>query len=258
VTAERLTPPSINEPAHTPGATLKLSAVLCGSFRRDVDGLARVYSQLSAAYEVLSPTSLAFVNPGHEFVRLAAEVDEAVGSIERRHLLAITKSDFVWLHAPDGYVGSSASLEIGHAHALGIPVFSTLPPTDLTLASLIHVVDGPEDVARSLSAEPGHGLQALQRYYGRVAARRGWADESAQDTLLLLTEELGELARAIRKSSGLARDGDWTQDPVETELADVQLYLVHLANVLGVDLANAVSDKERTNAQRVARRPSAA
>ena len=36
------------------------------------------------------------------------------------------------------------------------------------------------------------------------------------------------------------------------ELADVQLYLLHLANVMGLDLANAVTDKERKNAERFA------
>ena len=39
------------------------------------------------------------------------------------------------------------------------------------------------------------------------------------------------------------------EDPV-AELADVALYVVHLANVLGIDLGAAVSAKEQANAKR--------
>ena len=64
--------------------------------------------------------------------------------------------------------------------------------------------------------------------------------------MLLLTEEVGELARAIRKRVGLARSGGSASDPA-AELADVQLYVLHLANVIGVDLADAVAAKEQVN-----------
>lgn len=235
-----------------------LRVVLCGSFRRDPQGLRRAFIRLGERHEVLSPHGLDFVNPGSEFVRLAHEADDSVDDIEQRHLRAITDADFVWLHAPAGYVGSSASLEIGHAQALGVPVFSDTTPADATLAALVRTVDGPEGVGDALTALPGKGLQALQGYYGRAAARRGWGSESAQDTVLLLTEELGELARAVRKHSGIARDGSWSAEAVGAEIADVQLYLVHLANILNVDLAMAVSDKERVNAARVADRATAA
>lgn len=236
----------------------RLKTVLCGSYRRDPDGLRRTFGRLAERYDVLSPAGLDFVNPGHEFVRLAHETDETVEAIERRHLQAITGADFVWLHAPDGYVGSSAALEIGHAQALGIPVLAETVPADVTLAALVAAVPGPESAADVVAARPGQGLQALQGYYGRAAARRGWDGESAQDTLLLMTEELGELARAVRKSAGIARDGEWTSAPVGAEMADIQLYLVHLANVMGIDLADAVSEKELVNAQRVAARTTAA
>lgn len=235
-----------------------LTTVLCGSYRRDPAGLRSVFARLRDRYDVLSPSGLDFVNPDQEFVRLAHESEDSVQAIEQRHLQAITSADFVWLHAPGGYIGSSAALEIGHAQALGIPVFSETVPSDVTLATMVRVVPGPEAVGQALTVLPGQGLQALQLYYGRAAARRGWDTESAQDTLLLLTEELGELARAVRKTSGIARDGEWGTRPIGAEIADVQLYLVHLANVLGVDLAVAVSDKERVNAERVASRTTAA
>lgn len=228
----------------------QLRGVLCGSFRRDPEGLKGAFSSLRREYAVLSPSSTEFVNPGDPFVRLADELDDSVAEVEGRHLDAIAQADFVWLHAPHGYVGLSASLEIGHARALGIPVFTSDAVTDATLSAFIQVVESPTEVSNVLRAEPGSGLTGLQSYYRRTAARRGWGGESARDTLLLITEEVGELARAVRKSEGLARDTGYAGVDAASELADVQLYLVHLANTLGVDLAMAVTDKERVNERR--------
>jgi NTP pyrophosphatase (non-canonical NTP hydrolase) len=98
---------------------------------------------------------------------------------------------------------------------------------------------------------PGRGIDRLQRYYRLAASRRGWDKESPRDALLLLTEELGELARAVRKLEGLDRNHDLDEiGNVGEELADLQLYIVHLANTLGLELANAVTTKEQVNARR--------
>ncbi|CAN5452012.1 hypothetical protein BH10ACT7_BH10ACT7_25080 [soil metagenome] len=235
-----------------------LRVVLCGSYRRDREGLEKAFDELRADYALLSPASLDFVDPGAEFVRLIDEFDKSVLDVESNHLRAIAEADFVWLHDPEGYVGSSATMELGHARALGIPVFASERPGDETIAAFVTVVDSPRDVSREFKASPGHGLSALQSYYRRTAERRGWAGESARDTMLLITEEIGELARAVRKSEGLARDGGYDGVSAAEEIADVQLYLVHLANALGVDLATAVSDKERINAERHATSAAAA
>ena len=223
---------------------------LCGSFRRDPEGLAHTLTALRLSYVVLSPSSVEFVDPSASFVRLEHELDDSVVDIETRHLSAISEADFVWLHAPAGYVGPSASLELGHARALGIPVFTDVDLEDELLRSLVTKVDSVSAVAASITTDPGSGLAGLQSYYRRTAARRGWDGESARDTLLLITEEVGELARAVRKSEGLSRDGGYSGVDAANELADVQLYLVHLANSLGVDLAAAVTAKEKLNAAR--------
>ena len=227
-----------------------LRVVLCGSYRRERAGLEASFRILNEEFAVLSPASIDFVDPSAEFVRLADELNRSVFDIESNHLRAIGEADFVWLHAPDGYVGASATLELGHAQALGIPVFSAERPTNETIAAFVQVVKSPRDVPSLMNPSPGQALATLQSYYRRIAARRGWADEGPRDTMLLITEEVGELARAIRKSEGLARDGGYVGVDAAEELADVQLYLVHLANALGVDLASAVSEKERVNAAR--------
>ena len=43
-------------------------------------------------------------------------------------------------------------------------------------------------------------LKQLQNYVDEMVNIRGFADETPQDCLLLLTEELGELAKEVRKS----------------------------------------------------------
>lgn len=73
-------------------------------------------------------------------------------------------------------------------------------------------------------------LQALiRRMYGDKDDRRG-----PEGTFLWLTEEVGELAAAIR-----GRD----PDELAGEFADVIAWLATLANVVNVDLTSAVHSK---------------
>jgi NTP pyrophosphatase (non-canonical NTP hydrolase) len=232
-----------------------LRVVLTGSYRRDPNGLSAVFAQLIAlGCTLASPESVDFVTERNGFVLTESEIGSEPHSIEDLHLDAMRAADFVWLHSPDGYIGLSASLELGFAIALGIPVFTATPPADPIAASYVVVVGGPEEAVDRAKAEliaaPGTGLRALQLYYDLTAKRRGYDKESPQDTMLLLTEELGELARAVRRHVGLQRAGGYLDESVGEEVADVQLYLVHLANVLGTDLARAVTEKERANSQR--------
>lgn len=231
------------------------AAVVCGTFHRDLDGLKRDYDELLAIGTlVLSPVDLDFTGEREGFVYAAHEAHRSPEEIETDHLAAIASADFIWLHAPEGYVGLSASMELGVAHALGRPIFGRGRPQDVTLREFVEAVDSPEQavklVQESLTTTPTLGIAALQRYYATVAVRRGYASESIQDCMLLLTEEVGELARAVRKQVGLIRDSSAPVHEAAVELADLQLYLVHLANVMGVDLGQAVLAKEETNARR--------
>ncbi len=237
------------------GVGERLKAVLSGSFRTDATGLRQAYRDLQAVgCEVLSPSGTEFVAEVDGFVFTPADIGDRPSEIEERHLKCMRAADFVWLHAPDGYVGASASLEIGYAHALGLPVFADVLPADASMSAMVHRVESVEEAWRlageSAMSDPGRPLRALQDYYATVANRRGYDRETAQDTMLLLTEELGELARAVRKYVGLVREGGYDQTDVGEEIADVQLYLVHLANVLGADIAKSVTRKERINSER--------
>jgi NTP pyrophosphatase (non-canonical NTP hydrolase) len=70
--------------------------------------------------------------------------------------------------------------------------------------------------------------------------------------MLLMVEEVGELAKALRKYVGLKIDQQKAANytSVEEEVADVFIYLLALCNVLKIDLFTALKNKELKNEQR--------
>lgn len=113
--------------------------MLCGSYKRDREGLFRAYDELVVTgCQVLSPQRMQFDDAA--FVRDTAEQGISSRAIEAYHLLAICKADFVMIYAPDGYVGLSAAMEIGFATAQKCPVFSRTAPQDIALRGLVKVV----------------------------------------------------------------------------------------------------------------------
>jgi NTP pyrophosphatase (non-canonical NTP hydrolase) len=129
---------------------------------------------------------------------------------------------------------------------LGLRVFAAELPHELALADLVRRCDSPEGAVALLESDsrdaPSHTLLALQSYYVRAAEDRGWSQETPTATLELLKGEVEELEAAME-------DGD-DVNATALELADVQLYVVHLANVLGLDLSEAVREKEQINRAR--------
>ncbi|USN53503.1 MAG: hypothetical protein H6760_05105 [Candidatus Nomurabacteria bacterium] len=103
-------------------------------------------------------------------------------------------------------------------------------------------------MSMQLSHNPS--LSELQEYFQRVLTERGFDDESVKDKLVLLMEEIGELARAIRKSEGLAMADDTKRSEAAEEIADCIIYLTDIANKLSIDLPQALRAKEEKNQQR--------
>ena len=64
-----------------------------------------------------------------------------------------------------------------------------------------------------------------------------------------LTEEVGELAKAIRKDIRL-KDSESIKGTVEEELYDVIYYVVCLANLYDIDLEECMRLKEKLNAEK--------
>ena len=104
-----------------------------------------------------------------------------------------------------------------------------------------------------LHLRPNPTLGDLQQYMRDMAAERGFTNQTPLQTYLLLSEELGELAKCIRKSHGnMAIDSGKTYNlDAASEIADIIIVLTSLANQLGIDMEQAFRAKEEHNKQRV-------
>ncbi|MBT9237832.1 MazG nucleotide pyrophosphohydrolase domain protein [compost metagenome] len=93
--------------------------------------------------------------------------------------------------------------------------------------------------------------QALEQF----ASDRNWAQfHSPKNLVMALSGEVGELTEVFQwlsedASKSAARNPE-TAQAVEDELADVLMYLVRLASVLGVDLDAAAQRKLRLNGEK--------
>jgi NTP pyrophosphatase (non-canonical NTP hydrolase) len=240
--------------------TLPVKVVVSGSYKRAVDALRTDFDYFGGAgCTVLSPRSLDFTRTEEGFVFTAEDDRRPARDVELGHLRAIGSADFVWLHAPGGYIGQSGAMELGYALAMSVPVFCRERPTDVTLREFVTVVDHPRRALECQTGAPSTyeattsvfaSLSRMQRYYQWASAKRGFAKETLTDAMVLVTEEIGELARAVRQTVQITRHGRPTNASLPSELADVFLYLLHMASIANVDFARAVADKEIVNGER--------
>src|SRR6266567_2495341 len=94
-------------------------------------------------------------------------------------------------------------------------------------------------------------LKDLQSYVELICQERGWTKDSPSEKFVLFIEEVGELAKAMRKTVGLYEEKAKPRDiSLEEEFADVLSYLLDLANCFQVDLEQAFRAKEQINQSR--------
>ncbi len=96
-------------------------------------------------------------------------------------------------------------------------------------------------------------LREVQEYIKKVIEIRGFNKQSPEQTMLLLTEEVGELAKAIRKDkTKMCIDNNKINnyDTIESEVADVFIVLSTICNELNIDLYSAIKNKEKENINR--------
>lgn len=93
-------------------------------------------------------------------------------------------------------------------------------------------------------------LKRIQGYIWQMNIDRGFNLEDPAKKMLMLTEEVGEVARAIRKLSGMKFDDATNQSNLAEELADVFIILLGLASLTNIDLAESVKLKEEKNQER--------
>lgn len=96
-------------------------------------------------------------------------------------------------------------------------------------------------------------LNEMQAYIKNIISIRGFSEQKVQDTMLLLFEETGKLAKAIRKTiPNFAIDYKKIENytDIEEEIADVFIVLTSICNKLNINLYDAIKNKEEKNIKR--------
>ena len=95
-----------------------------------------------------------------------------------------------------------------------------------------------------------NNIDKIQEYIKKVIEIRGFANQRVQDIMLLLSEETGELAKAIRKTlpeASIDYNKIENYTSIEEEIADVFIVLVSICNKLNINLYKAFENKEKKN-----------
>ena len=97
-------------------------------------------------------------------------------------------------------------------------------------------------------------INEIQSYIKEVMQIRGFNKEKSSDKILLLVEEVGELAKAIRRNEsklGIDKTKEYNYSSVESEIADVFIVLLSICDILNIDLLKAFLNKEEENIKRI-------
>ncbi len=183
-----------------------LTAAVSGSFHRHMQAISAAVNELAAlSVRVLSPADPRIVAHQGEFLFVASDPVRSVRLVQDRHLESIRAADFVWLVCPDGYVGQSASMEIGFAAAARVPIFGAHAPGDLTLRQYV-------TIARTLS----DAVRAVRRNSRRRHSEGFLIDPHAS---------IGQAHRILERiGTALTRDGAWKKPArsLHCEVANLQ------------------------------------
>ncbi len=93
-------------------------------------------------------------------------------------------------------------------------------------------------------------LPDFQTYIVEMETERGFITQNIVQKCLLLSEEVGELCKAIRHQDGMIVDAALKETHAAHECADVLMILLSIANRLNIDLEQAFREKEALNKTR--------
>lgn len=96
-------------------------------------------------------------------------------------------------------------------------------------------------------------LNEIQSYIKEIITIRGFSEQRVQDKMLLLLEETGKLAKAIRKTlpeASIDYEKIENYTDIEEEIADVFIVLTSICNKLNINLYDAIKNKEEKNIKR--------
>ncbi len=94
-------------------------------------------------------------------------------------------------------------------------------------------------------------LKDFQQYVRDLVKERGFENDNIPEIFMLLSEEIGEMAKAARKRINMKTDNNSHKPDLELEIADVFIYVLDICNHFDVDLEKAFRDKEEINKKRV-------
>lgn len=93
-------------------------------------------------------------------------------------------------------------------------------------------------------------LADIQDYIKQVLKHRGFDKQSVDHEFRMLVEEVGEMAKALRKQSGGFIADDSENRELAHECADVMWMLICVCNSMGINLEQALREKEEHNKTR--------
>jgi hypothetical protein len=132
-----------------------LTVTVSGSFHRHLAAIYKAVGEFrEAGVTVLSPSDPRVIDHLDEFLFVASDRVRSIRLVQDRHLQCIEASTFLWLVAPDGYVGPSASMEIGYAVAVKTPILSDTEPGDCTLRQYVKKTASIKHAVREAHARP--------------------------------------------------------------------------------------------------------
>jgi hypothetical protein len=162
---------------------MTITATVSGSFHDGMPEVQRAVAELSdLGVSVLSPSDPRVVDRFGDFLFVASDRLRSIRLVQQRHLAAIAASNFLWLVAPAGYVGTSAAMEIGYAVALTIPVYTDTAPNDLTLRQYVRVLpslrtattavaDCPQAPTPDVLIDPGDAVSRAHQHLEVIERR---------------------------------------------------------------------------------------
>lgn len=239
----------------------QIIGTISGSIRKFWDEICKYALEFEKlGVKIISPEISEVEDSNKEFIYLKNDKAKTIEGIEKKHLFCIARSDFLFVVNPKGYIGISTALEIGYALSRGILVYTLEEPTDIVIKKLSILNPKPSAIIKdtiknkSIKSSLDENLSNLQEYFARKVIERGFENETEKDLLILLIEELGELSHIIRTFSGLKIKKSTLEKKdhlnLEGEIADILIYIIILANKLGIDLFESLKIKENENEKR--------
>lgn len=155
---------------------MNFRCVVHGSFRKHFKEIQKVCEMFSQnGIEVLAPSISEIVAFENEFAILESDDSRDPRMIELlylRHLRRLGEGGFSYFVDPEGYIGKSASYELGIAQATNVRCFFSNKPLDLPVFFSKNSIMSPEnlvDVIKTFGAIPAPKIrrneQAIKRLY---------------------------------------------------------------------------------------------